>query len=139
MTTLVTKVLNFLWVTVWGKINLWQFLKLNKQYLILAGSNVILSLLFIYMAEQVTVRTDQYRALKTEIKNHDNEVKIYKDEITLLEKQNKTLIVSFGLKNDRVDTKEILNDYEKWATQVRKIESDIQNAATRLGEKDVSP
>src|SRR5699024_6023434 len=98
-----------------------------------------LSLLFIYMAEQVTVRTDQYRALKTEIKNHDNEVKIYKDEITLLEKQNKTLIVSFGLKNDRVDTKEILNDYEKWATQVRKIESDIQNAATRLGEKDVSP
>lgn len=131
--SLVAKVFNFLRVTVWGKINIWQFLMLNKHYVILVGSNIILSLLFIYMAEQTTVRTDQYRSLVHEIKEHDARVDTLRKEIEVLNKRNHTLVNSFGMSKVEIGPEEILKDYDKWAAEVRAIEKDIKLASQRLG------
>lgn len=132
--TIIAQVFKFLWVTVWGKINIWQFLTLNKHYLILAGSNVLLSLLFIYMAEQTTVRTDQYRELKTQIKTHESKVSGLEEKVLLLEKTNRVLVESFAVKKVEVDTEIILDDYNKWAAEVKRLEKDIADASIRLGE-----
>lgn len=132
--SLAAKVFNFLWVTVWGKINIWQFLMLNKHYVILVGSNIILSLLFIYMAEQTTVRTDQYRSLLAQIETQDARVVTLRNEIEVLDKRNKSLIESFGLTKVEVKPEEILNDYNKRAQEVRALEADIALATKRLGE-----
>lgn len=131
--SLISKVFNFLWVTVWGKINIWQFLMLNKHYFILVGSNIILSLLFIYMAEQTTVRTDQYRKLQEEITAHAAQVVTLRNEIETLDKRNKNLIESFAVSKVEVKPEEILNDYNKWAAELRAIEQDIESATQRLG------
>lgn len=139
MPTLVSKVLNFLWVTVWGKINVWQFISLNKHYFILVCSNIILSLLFIYMAEQTTVRTNQYRALKAEIEQHDVHVVSLKKEIAILEKRNQSLIDSFGLSKVEVDSDTLLKEYESWAVEVRELEQEIRDASKRLGERNAKP
>lgn len=135
MVTLAGKVIKFLWVTVWGKINIWQFLSLNKHYFILVCSNIILSLLFIYMAEQTTVRTDQYRDLKAEIENHSNEVENLKREINILERRNSSLIDSFGMTKVEVDPGKLLDEYDAWASEVRDLEKEIQEASKRLGER----
>ena len=131
--SLVAKVFNFLWVVVWGKINIWQFLMLNKHYIILVGSNIILSLLFIYMVEQTTVRTDQYRSLVQEIKEHDARVATLRKEIEVLNKRNLTLVNSFGMTKVEVGPEEILEDYNKWAAEIRALEQDINLASQRLG------
>lgn len=139
MPTLISKVFTFLWVTIWGRINVWQFLKLNKHYLILVGSNLILSLLFIYMAEQATVRTAQYRELKkqvAEVRTHEESLK---KEIQALTEQNKSLIASFKLTTTEVDTTEMLEDYEEWEKELSTIESNIQNASKPKGKNHVEP
>ena len=133
---LVKKVFNFLWVVVWGKINIWQFLMLNKHYIILVGSNIILSLLFIYMAEQTTVRTNQYRTLTQEVKEQDVRIVTLRKEIETLTKRNHTLIDSFGMSDAEIGPAEILEDYNKWAAEVRALEQDINLASQRLGAEN---
>ena len=133
---LIKKVFNFLWVVVWGKINIWQFLMLNKHYIILVGSNIILSLLFIYMAEQTTVRTNQYRTLIQEVKEEDTRVVTLRKEIEMLTKRNHTLIDSFGMSDAEIEPAEILEDYNKWAAEVRALEEDITLASQRLGAEN---
>lgn len=139
MPTLISKVFTFLWVTIWGRINVWQFLKLNKHYLILVGSNLILSLLFIYMAEQATVRTAQYRELKkqvAEVRTHEESLK---KEIQTLTEQNASLIASFKLSTNEVNITDMLEDYDKWEKELNTIESNIQNAPKSKGKNHAKP
>lgn len=139
MPTLISKVFTFLWVTIWGRINVWQFLKLNKHYLILVGSNIVLSFLFIYMAEQATVRTAQYRELKkqvAEVRTHEESLK---KEIQTLTEQNASLIASFKLTTTEVDTTEMLADYDKWEKELNTIESNIVDAPKSKGKNHAEP
>lgn len=139
MPTLISKVFTFLWVTIWGRINVWQFLTLNKHYLILVGSNLILSLLFIYMAEQATVRTGQYRELKKEVAEATTREESLKKEIQTLVEQNATLVASFKLSTNEVNTNDILKDYDKWATDITALETNIQNASKLKGKTHDNP
>lgn len=139
MPSLISKVFTFLWVTIWGRINVWQFLKLNKHYLILVGSNIVLSLLFIYMAEQATVRTAQYRELKKQVAEARTHEESLKKEIQTLAEQNASLIASFKLTTTEVDTTEMLEDYDKWEKELNTIESNIQNAPKSKGKNHAKP
>lgn len=100
----------------------------------MVGSNIILSLLFIYMAEQVTVRTDQYRSLATQIETNDGRVTKLENEIKFLEKQNRNLIESFGLTTVKLDTKTILSEYDKYSAEVKKLDEDLRKATELLRE-----
>lgn len=122
MPKIIGKVFVFLWVAVWGKINVWQFLTLNKHYLILVSSNILLSLLFIYMTEQVVVRTDQYRQLKQEnavfVKERE-EHELYKLE---MDAKINTLKKAFGLTKVELDASVMLKEYEAWAKEVERLD-----------------
>lgn len=139
MPSLISKVITFLWVTIWGRINVWQFLKLNKHYLILVGSNLVLSLLFIYMAEQATVRTDQYRELKKQVAEARTHEESLKKEIQTLTEQNASLIASFKLSTNEVNITDMLEDYDKWETELSIIESNIQDASKSKGKNHAEP
>lgn len=135
MNNLIGQVFKFLWVAVWGKINVWQFLTLNKHYVILTLSNILLSLLFIYMAEQTTVRTDQYRTLKQELESKTQQVKELTENNVTLEANIATQRTSFGLNDVEVDTTVMLKEYDEWAVEVTKMNKEvIENQARRLGE-----
>lgn len=135
MNNLIGQVFKFLWVAVWGKINVWQFLTLNKHYVILTLSNILLSLLFIYMAEQTTVRTDQYRTLKQELESKTQQVKELTENNVTLEANIATQRTSFGLNDVEVDTTLMLKEYDEWAVEVTKMNKEVvENQARRLGE-----
>lgn len=135
MNNLIGQVFKFLWVAVWGKINVWQFLTLNKHYVILTLSNILLSLLFIYMAEQTTVRTDQYRTLKQELESKTQQVKELTENNVTLEANIATQRTSFGLNDVEVDTTVMLKEYDEWAVEVTKMNKEVvENQARRLGE-----
>lgn len=135
MNNLIGQVFKFLWVAVWGKINVWQFLTLNKHYVILTLSNILLSLLFIYMAEQTTVRTDQYRTLKQELESKTQQVKELTENNVTLEANIATQRTSFGLNDVEVDTTLMLKEYDEWAVEVTKMNKEVvENQSRRLGE-----
>lgn len=135
MNNLIGQVFKFLWVAVLGKINVWQFLRRNKHYVILTSSNILLSLLFIYMTEQTTVRTDQYRTLKKELDSKTQQVaELTAYNVTLeanIADQRKT----FGLSKVEVDTVVMLEEYDNWAIEVTKMNKEVvDNQTRRLGE-----
>lgn len=135
MNNLIGQVFKFLWVAVWGKINVWQFLTLNKHYVILTLSNILLSLLFIYMAEQTTVRTDQYRTLKQELESKTQQVKELTENNVTLEANIATQRTAFGLNDVEVDTTLMLKEYDEWAVEVTKMNKEVvENQVRRLGE-----
>lgn len=135
MTEMIVKVLKFLWVTVWGNIRIYDYLKRNKNHLILVGSNIALSLLFIYMTEQATVRTNQYRELQRHIEEQEDDIKTLEDDNELLEARLVTLRQAFALTDTRVDTESIINEYDAWASELDALKKEIEDAQERrLGE-----
>lgn len=135
MNILAGKVFKFLWVAVWGKINIWQFLVQNKHYVIMTASNILLSLLFIYMAEQTTVRTEQYRKLSAELIELNRDY----DELAFtnaeLHENIETQRKAFGLSKAEVDTTEIIKEYDIWAEDLARMTQEItDNQTKRLGE-----
>ena len=135
MNNLIGQVFKFLWVAVWGKINIWQFLRRNKHYVILTSSNILLSLLFIYMTEQTTVRTDQYRTLKQELDSKTQQVAELTQNNVTLEANIADQRKAFGLSKVEVDTVIMLQEYDSWAIEVTKMNKEVvDNQTRRLGE-----
>lgn len=126
MTDVTSKVLRFLFVFIFSKVNLKEYFRVHKHFLILLIANVIISLLYVYMTEQAISRTEQYRSLKSELKvANENLVKTQKvnEELTLqLHNVEQSLLTS----NVTVTADSISNDYNKWASEIDSIQSDIE-------------
>ena len=125
MTDVTSKVLRFLFVFIFSKVNLKEYFRVHKHFFILLIANVIISLLYVYMTEQAISRTEQYRSLKTELKiTNEKLVKSQKanEELTL---QLNTTEQSLLNRNVTVSANSISNDYNKWVSEVEKIQSNI--------------
>lgn len=125
MTDVTSKVLRFLFVFIFSKVNLKEYFRVHKHFFILLIANVIISLLYVYMTEQAISRTEQYRSLKTELKiTNEKLVKSQKanEELTL---QLHTAEQSLLNNNVTVSANSISNDYNKWVSEVEKIQSNI--------------
>lgn len=125
MTDVTSKVLRFLFVFIFSKVNLKEYFRVHKHFFILLIANVIISLLYVYMTEQAISRTEQYRSLKSELKvANENLVKTQKvnEELTLqLHNAEQSLLTS----NVTVSTNSISDDYNKWVSEIDSIQSDI--------------
>ena len=125
MTDVTSKVLRFLFVFIFSKVNLKEYFRVHKHFLILLIANVIISLLYVYMTEQAISRTEQYRSLKTELKvANENLVKTQKvnEELTLqLHNAEQKLLTS----NVTVNANSISDDYNEWVSDLEKIQSNI--------------
>lgn len=125
MTDVTSKVLRFLFVFIFSKVNLKEYFRVHKHFFILLIANVIISLLYVYMTEQAISRTEQYRSLKTELKiTNEKLVKSQKanEELTL---QLNTTEQSLLNSHVTVSANSISNDYNKWVSEVEKIQSNI--------------
>ena len=125
MTDVTSKVLRFLFVFIFSKVNLKEYFRVHKHFFILLIANVIISLLYVYMTEQAISRTEQYRSLKAELKiTNEKLVNSQKanEELTL---QLQTAEQSLLNSNVTVSANSISNDYNKWVSEVETIQSNI--------------
>ena len=133
MTDVTSKVLRFLFVFIFSKVNLKEYFRVHKHFFILLIANVIISLLYVYMTEQAISRTEQYRSLKSELKvANENLVKTQKvnEELTLqLHNAEQSLLTS----NVTVTADSISNDYNKWVSEIDSIQSDIKTITPKQG------
>ena len=133
MTDVTSKVLRFLFVFIFSKVNLKEYFRVHKHFFILLIANVIISLLYVYMTEQAISRTEQYRSLKSELKvANEKLVKSQKtnEELTLqLYNVEQSLLTS----NVTVTADSISNDYNKWVSEIDSIQSDIKTITPKQG------
>lgn len=125
MTDVTSKVLRFLFVFIFSKVNLKEYFRVHKHFFILLIANIIISLLYVYMTEQAISRTEQYRSLKAELKiTNEKLVNSQKanEELTL---QLQTAEQSLLNSNVTVSANSISNDYNKWVSELETIQSDI--------------
>ena len=125
MTDVTSKVLRFLFVFIFSKVNLKEYFRVHKHFFILLIANFIISLLYVYMTEQAISRTEQYRSLKAELKiTNEKLVNSQKanEELTL---QLQTAEQSLLNSNVTVSANSISNDYNKWVSEVETIQSNI--------------
>ena len=125
MTDVTSKVLRFLFVFIFSKVNLKEYFRVHKHFFILLIANVITSLLYVYMTEQAISRTVQYRSLKAELKiTNEKLVNSQKanEELTL---QLQTAEQSLLNSNVTVSANSISDDYNKWESELETIQSDI--------------
>lgn len=133
MTDVTSKVLRFLFVFIFSKVNLKEYFRVHKHFLILLIANVIISLLYVYMTEQAISRTEQYRSLKAELKiTSEKLVNSQKanEELTL---QLQTAEQSLLNSNVTVSANSISNDYNKWVSEIDSIQSDIKTITPKQG------
>ena len=125
MTDVTSKVLRFLFVFIFSKVNLKEYFIVHKRFFILLIANVIISLLYVYMTEQAIRRTEQYRSLKTELKVANeklvNSQKLNEDLTLRLHNAEQSLLTS----NVTVTADSINNEYNKWSSELESIQSDI--------------
>ena len=120
MTDVTSKVLRFLFVFIFSKVNLKEYIRTNKHFFILLIANVIISLLYVYMTEQAISRTEQYRSLKTELTAANEKLascqKVNEDLTLQLHNAEQSLLTS----NVTVSANSISDDYNKWVSEVEK-------------------
>mgnify|MGYP003616691042 CR=1 FL=1 len=125
MTDVTSKVLRFLFVFIFSKVNLKEYFRVHKHFFILLIANVIISLLYCYMTEQAIRRTEQYRNLKTELKVANeklvNSQQLNEDLTLRLHDAEQSLLTS----DVTVTADSINNEYNKWSSELESIQSDI--------------
>lgn len=125
MTDVTSKVLRFLFVFIFSKVNLKEYFRVHKHFFILLIANVIISLLYVYMTEQAISRTYQYRNLKSELKVANEKLascqKVNEDLTLQLHNAEQSLLTS----NVTVSANSISDDYNEWVSELETIQSDI--------------
>ena len=125
MTDVTSKVLRFLFVFIFSKVNLKEYFRVHKHFFILLIANVIISLLYVYMTEQAISRTEQYRSLKTELTAANEKLakcqKVNEDLSLQFHNAEQSLLNS----NVTVSANSISNDYNEWVSEMEKIQSNI--------------
>lgn len=125
MTDVTSKVLRFLFVFIFSKVNLKEYFRVHKHFFILLIANIIISLLYVYMTEQAISRTEQYRSLKAELKITNEKLascqKVNEDLTLQLHNAEQSLLTS----NVTVNADSISDDYNEWVSELETIQSDI--------------
>ena len=129
------KVFKFLIEFVWSKINLREFLSKFKYLLVLLLSNIILSVLFIYMAEQTIKRTDEARKLRDDIVSLNSQLttcNIQYDQVNQDLQNTKKLL---GVIKNTVKPEEMVVEYNSWIHQLERQETQLAPKTTVKGTK----
>ena len=129
------KVFKFLIEFVWSKINLREFLSKFKYLLVLLLSNLIISVLFIYMAEQTIKRTDEERKLRDDIVSLNSQLttcNIQYDQVNQDLQNTKKLL---GVIKNTVKPEEMVDEYNSWINQLDREETQLAAKTTVKGTK----
>lgn len=129
------KVFKFLIEFVWSKINLREFLSKFKYLLVLLLSNIILAVLFIYMAEQTIKRTDEARKLRGDIVSLNSQLttcNIQYDQVNQDLQNTKKLL---GVIKNTVKPEEMVDEYNGWINQLDRQETQLAAKTTVKGTK----
>lgn len=129
------KVFKFLLEFVWSKINLREFLSKFKYLLVLLLSNIILSVLFVYMAEQTIKRTDEARKLRGDIVSLNGQLttcNIQYDQVNQDLQNTKKLL---GVIKNTVKPEEMVDEYNSWINQLDRQETQLAAKTTVKGTK----
>ena len=129
------KVFKFLIEFVWSKINLREFLSKFKYLLVLLLSNIILSVLFIYMTEQTIKRTDEARKLRGDIVSLNSQLttcNIQYDQVNQDLQNTKKLL---GVIKNTVKPEEMVDEYNSWINQLDRQETQLAAKTTVKGTK----
>lgn len=129
------KVFKFLIEFVWSKINLREFLSKFKYLLVLLLSNIILAVLFIYMAEQTIKRTDEARKLRGDIVSLNSQLttcNIHYDHVNQDLQNTKKLL---GVIKNTVKPEEMVDEYNSWINQLDRQETQLAAKTTVKGTK----
>lgn len=129
------KVFKFLIEFVWSKINLREFLSKFKYLLVLLLSNVILSVLFIYMAEQTIKRTEEARKLRSDIVSLNSQLvtcNVQYDQVNQDLQNTKKLL---GVIKNTVKPEDMADEYNSWVNQLDRQETQLTTNTTVKGTK----
>lgn len=129
------KVFKFLIEFVWSKINLREFLSKFKYLLVLLLSNLIISVLFIYMAEQTIKRTNEARKLRSDIASLNSQLATCNaqyEQINLDLQNTKKLL---GVIKNTVKPEEMVDDYNSWVNQLDRQKAQLAAKTTVKGTK----
>ena len=129
------KVFEFLIEFVWSKINLREFLSKFKYLFVLLLSNIILSVLFIYMTEQTIKRTDEARKLRSDIASLNSQLATCNaqyEQINLDLQNTKKLL---GVIKNTVKPEDMVDDYNSWVNQLDRQKAQLAAKTTIKGTK----
>lgn len=129
------KVFKFLIEFVWSKINLREFLSKFKYLLVLLLSNLIICVLFIYMAEQTIKRTNEARKLRSDIASLNSQLATCNaqyEQINLDLQNTKKLL---GVIKNTVKPEEMVDEYNSWVHQLDRQKTQLAAKTTIKGTK----
>ena len=112
------KVFKFLIEFVWSKINLREFLSKFKYLLVLLLSNIILSVLFIYMAEQTIKRTVEARKLRGDIVSLNSQLATCNTQYDQVNQDLQNTKKLLGVIKNTVKPEEMVDEYNSWVNQL---------------------
>lgn len=119
------KVFKFLIEFVWSKINLREFLSKFKYLLVLLLSNIILSVLFIYMAEQTIKRTDEARKLRGDIVSLNSQLTTCNTQYDQVNQDLQNTKKLLGVIKNTVKPEEMVDEYNSWIHQLERQETQL--------------
>lgn len=129
------KVFKFLIEFVWSKINLREFLSKFKYLLVLLLSNIILSVLFIYMAEQTIKRTDEERKLRGDIVSLNSQLATCNAQYDQVNQDLQNTKKLLGVIKNTVKPEQMVDEYNSWINQLDRQETQLAAKTTVKGTK----
>ena len=129
------QVFKFLIEFVWSKINLREFLSKFKYLLVLLLSNIILSVLFIYMAEQTIKRTNEARKLRGDIVTLNSQIATCNTQYDQVNQDLQNTKKLLGVIKNTVKPEDMVDDYNDWVNQLDRQKTPLAAKTTVKGTK----
>ena len=129
------QVFKFLIEFVWSKINLREFLSKFKYLLVLLLSNVILSVLFIYMAEQTIKRTNEARKLRSDIVTLNGQIATCNTQYYQVNQDLQNTKKLLGVIKNTVKPEDMVDEYNDWVNQLDRQKTPLAAKTTVKGTK----
>ena len=129
------QVFKFLIEFVWSKINLREFLSKFKYLLVLLLSNIILSVLFINMAEQTIKRTNEARKLRGDIVTLNSQIATCNTQYDQVNQDLQNTKKLLGVIKNTVKPEDMVDDYNDWVNQLDRQKTPLAAKTTVKGTK----
>ena len=129
------QVFKFLIEFVWSKINLREFLSKFKYLLVLLLSNAILSVLFIYMAEQTIKRTNEARKLRSDIVTLNGQLATCNAQYDQVNQDLQNTKKLLGVIKNTVKPEDMVDEYNSWVNQLERQKTQLAAKTTVKGTK----
>ena len=130
------QVFKFLIKFVWSKINLREFLSKFKYLLVLLLSNAILSVLFIYMAEQTIKRTNEARKLRSDIVTLNGQLATCNAQYDQVNQDLQNTKKLLGVIKNTVKPEDMVDEYNSWVNQLERQKTQLAAKTTVKGTKE---